>query len=276
MMLSMPEAPCAVEVRAAVQYGAVPGEPVWQGALYLDLLLPTPRRERVPAVVYLHGGGWRNGERSAGLYPWIGPVLAAHGFAVANVTYRLSGRAPFPAQLHDVRAAVRWLRANASTYGIDPGRIGVLGDSAGGHLALLLATTADRPDVEVQAVVARCAPADFATMPLDGEVDYLTPLFGGPRERTAELRRVASPLTHVHAGVPPMLLVHGTLDETVPVDQSQRFAGALRANGVDVTTHLVEGGFHNLREDMDLPWGNEPWTELGWQALEFFRRTLSG
>ncbi len=285
MMLTMPEAPCAVEVRAAVQYGAVPGEPVWQGALYLDLLLPTPRPERVPAVVYLHGGGWRNGERSAGLYPWIGPVLAAHGFAVANVSYRLSGRAPFPAQLHDVKAAVRWLRANATTYGIDPDRIGVLGDSAGGHLALLLAITGGELEGDcgsaggssaVQAAIARCAPTDFATMPMDGEVDYLTPLFGGPRETTAELRRVASPLTHVHAGVPPMLLVHGTLDETVPVDQSQRFADALRANGVDVTTHLIEGAFHNLRDDVDLPWGNEPWTELGWQALEFFRRTLSG
>ncbi|MBM7786745.1 alpha/beta hydrolase [Tenggerimyces flavus] len=248
----------------------MPGLPVWEGTLYLDLLLPRPANQ-APAVVYLHGGGWRNGERSAGLHPWVGPLLAAHGFVVANVTYRLSGRAPFPAQLDDVRAAVRWLRANASTYGIDPDRIGAMGDSAGGQLALLLASTA-----EVQAVVARCAPTDFAAMPLDGEDEYLTPLFGGPRDATAELRRQASPLTHVHAGVPPTLLVHGELDETVPVEQVQRFADALRAHEVDVTFHLIEGVFHNLRDDVDLAWGNEPWEGLGVQALEFFRRTLSG
>lgn len=223
-------------------------------------------------VVYLHGGGWRNGERSAGLYPWVGPVLAAHGFVVANVTYRLSGQAPFPAQLDDVKAALRWLRTNAATYGMDQERIGVMGDSAGGQLALLLATTGQG----VQAVVARCAPTDFAALPLEADEEYLDPLFDGPRETTAELRRQASPLTHVHSGVPPTLLVHGELDETVPVEQVQRFADALRDQGVDVTFHLIEGVFHNLRDDVDLPWGNEPWTELGQQALAFFRRTLSG
>jgi acetyl esterase/lipase len=256
--------------------------------LYLDLLLPTPRpADKVPAVVYLHGGGWRAGERAVGLYPWCGPLLAAYGFVVANVTYRLSDRAPFPAQLHDVKAAVRWLRANAATYGIDPDRIGVMGDSAGGQLASLLATTAERDDLEgdcgsagwssaVQAVVARCAPTDFAALPLGHEPEFLTPLFGGPREETAKLRELASPLTHVHTGVPPMLLVHGSLDETVPVEQVHRFADALRAQGVDVTFHLIEGVFHNLREDEDLPWSNEPWERLGGQALEFFRRALSG
>jgi acetyl esterase/lipase len=204
---------------------------------------------------------------------------------VASVTYRLSGRAPFPAQLHDVKAAVRWLRATAATYGIDPDRIGALGDSAGGQLAALLATTSERADLEgdsgsagwssaVQAAIVRCAPTDFAAMPSDGETEFLTPLFGGPRQDTAELRRLASPLTHVHEGVPPMLLVHGSLDETVPVEQVRRFAEALRAVGANVASHILEGRYHNLRDDVDLPWGSEPWTELGWQALEFFRRTL--
>src|SRR5215475_8183354 len=118
MLLSMPEAPCSVEVRASLQYGAVPDLPPWQGALHLDLLLPMPRPSTpVPAVIYLHPGGWRTGDRTYGMLPWIGPLLAVNGFVVANASYRLSDLAPFPAQLFDVKAAVRWLRANATTYG---------------------------------------------------------------------------------------------------------------------------------------------------------------
>ncbi|HZC51929.1 MAG TPA: alpha/beta hydrolase, partial [Mycobacterium sp.] len=119
----MPEAPYSVDVRASLQYGAVPGLPSWEGALHLDLLLPTPRPPgQVPAIVYLHGGGWRAGDRSYGMYPWISPLLAAHGFVAANVAYRLTDRAPFPAQLYDVKAAVRWLRTNARDFGIDTTR----------------------------------------------------------------------------------------------------------------------------------------------------------
>lgn len=285
MLITVPEASYTVDVRASLQYGAVPGLPVWEGALYLDLLLPTPRpAQLLPAVVYLHGGGWRAGERSAGLYPWIGPVLAASGFVVANVTYRLTGQAPFPAQLYDVKAAVRWLRAHAAGHGIDPDRIGAWGDSAGGHLAALLGTTAGRHDLEgdcgssdwsseVQAVVMRCAPTDFPTMPVQ-QAEVLDALFGGPPSETAELRRLASPAAHVHAGVPPFLVVHGTHDETVPFGQAETMVAALRKHEADVTFHVVENGHHNMLPDEDQPWGNEPWTKLGWQALEFFRQTL--
>ncbi|WP_157180813.1 alpha/beta hydrolase [Actinopolymorpha alba] len=281
----MPETPYAVDVRAALQYGAVPGLPAWQAALYLDLLLPTPRPPSpAPAVIYLHGGGWRAGERSAGLYPWLGPLLAAHGFVVANVTYRLSDRATFPAQLHDVKAAVRWLRANAAAYGVDPDRVGAWGDSAGGHLAALLGTTANRADLEgdcgspgwssaVQAAIMRCAPSDFLPMPED-QAEVLDALFGGPRAETPELRRLASPAGYARAGVPPFLIVHGTNDETVPFAQAETMVRALRAYDGDVTFHVVEGGHHNLLPDVDAPWGNEPWTELGAQALAFFQRTL--
>lgn len=285
MLLAMPESPCAIDVRTPVQYGAVPGLPHWEAALYLDLLLPTPRPAApAPAVVYLHGGGWRFGERSAGLYPWHGPVLAANGFVVACASYRLSGRATFPAQLHDAKAAVRWLRANAGAYGVDPGRIGAWGDSAGGQLAALLGLTAGRADLEgdcgspgtssaVQAVLARCAPSDFTT--LTGQEEFLAPLFGGPPERTADLRRLASPLAHAGADAPPHLLVHGTRDETVPFAQAEALAAALRAHGVDVGLRVFEGAHHNLLADEDPPWGTEPWDELGYDALEFFRRTLA-
>jgi acetyl esterase/lipase len=285
MLLTMPDAPYAVDVQASIRYGVVPDLPAWQGTLYLDLLLPTPRPATpVPAVLYLHGGGWRAGERTAGLYPWLGPVLAANGFVVANVTYRLSGQAAFPAQLHDVKAAVRWLRANAVRYGIDPDRLGAWGDSAGGQLAALLGTTAGRDDLEgdcgppgsssaIQSVITRCAPSDFLTMP-DHQAEALDALFGGPPSSTADLRRLASPVCHVHEGASPFLIVHGERDETVPFHQAETMVLALRKHKVDVTFHVVEDGHHNLLADEDLPWGNEPWSDLGTEALSFFRRTL--
>ncbi|SFH55847.1 Acetyl esterase/lipase [Actinopolymorpha cephalotaxi] len=265
----------------------VPGLPVWQGALHLDLLMPTPRPStRAPTVVYLHGGGWRDGYRSHGLYPWHSPLLAVHGFVVANVSYRLSGQAPFPAQIHDVKVAVRWLRANASDYGIDPDRVGIWGDSAGGQLAALAATTAEREDLEgncgspgwpsaVQAAVVRCAPSDFLTLPQeDWQDEVLDPFFGGPLAKTADLRRLASPAAQVRKGVPPFLVVHGTDDETVPFDQAESLVRALRAQEGEVEFHAMEGVHHNLHADVDLPWGSEPWAELGMQALDFFDRTL--
>ncbi|GAA4978035.1 alpha/beta hydrolase [Actinopolymorpha pittospori] len=285
MHIAIPEAPYGIEVLSPVQYGQVPGQPVWEGGLYLDLMLPTPRPpELAPAVLYFHAGGWRTGDRSYGMYPWHGPVLAAHGFIVGSVSYRMSSKAAFPAQLHDAKAAVRWLRANSSSYGIDPDRIGTWGDSAGGQLAALLGTTADRADLEgdcgspgwssaVQAVIMRCAPSDFLTLPQD-QAEVLDTLFGGPRSDTTDLRQLASPAAHVHAGTAPFLIVHGTRDETVPFAQAQTMADTLSSHDVDVTLHVMEDVFHNLQTNIDLPWGSEPWTELGWLALDYFLRTL--
>lgn len=289
MQFSMPDAPYGVEVVSPVLYGQVPGQPVWEGGLYLDLFLPTPQQSPGrPAVLYLHGGGWRSGDRSYGMYPWHAPILAANGFVVASASYRFTDVSPFPAQLHDVKAAVRWLRSSASSCGIDPDRIGAWGDSAGGHLASLLATTADRADLEgdcgspgwssrVQSVVARCAPTDFRTfLPDDpGAASVLDSLFGGPPATTAQLRELASPMLHVSQESAPALIVHGTLDETVPVGQARTMAEELRAHGVDVTLHEIEGVFHNLKSDIDPPWGSEPWTDLSYLTLEHFRRTLT-
>ncbi|MFC7618997.1 alpha/beta hydrolase fold domain-containing protein [Microlunatus sp. GCM10028923] len=285
MQLRIDNAPYGVEVRTPLLYGRVPGQPVWQGGLWLDLLLPVPAPlEPAPAVVYLHHGGWRQGDRSYGGYPWNGPILAAHGFVVASVSYRFTSVAPFPAQLHDVKAAVRWLRANADHYGIDHDRIGALGDSAGGHLAALLGTTGDRPDLEgdcgspgrssrVQAVVARCAPYDFRTFsPRDPGISaVLDALFGGSASERAALRELASPRAHVTPESAPFLIIHGTLDETVPVEQARAMAGTLRDGGVPVTLHELEGVFHNLRPETDVPWGTEPWTELAALSLACFR-----
>lgn len=285
MMITIPDAPYGVEVLSPILYGQVPGEPVWEGGLYLDLMLPRPQPAGpAPAVIYLHGGGWRTGDRSYGVYPWHGPVLVAHGFVVASISYRFSSKARFPAQLYDAKAAVRWARANASTYGIDPDRIGAWGDSAGGQLAGLLAVTGDNSELEgdcgsagwssaIQSVVTRCAPTDFRTMP-QAQAEFLDPLFGGPPSSTADLREQASPAAYVHSGAAPFLIVHGTNDETVPFEQATTMTDSLRDHGVDVTLHAVEGVYHNLLTDIDPPWGSDPWTDLGWLALDHFNRTL--
>ncbi|MBO0881173.1 MAG: alpha/beta hydrolase, partial [Mycobacterium sp.] len=114
--------------------------------LSLDLVLPQDKSAH-PAAVWLFGGGWSDGSRTNGVSYWCS-LLAAHGIACAAVDYRLSGDAPFPAQIHDVKAAIRWLRANAEAYQIDPDRIGIWGHSAGGHLAALAALTGDLPELE--------------------------------------------------------------------------------------------------------------------------------
>lgn len=194
----------------------------------------------------------------------------------------MSWQAPFPAQLHDIKAAIRWLRANAEHYPVDPDRIGIIGDSAGGHLAALTALTADRPELDgdsgspghssaVQAAVAISAPTDLLRladldmhrvppMPpvrlardLHGAGDALTQLFGGPLAERRELLRLASPLTHVGPPAPPFLIVHGTRDETVPFDQGERLHHALITAGSNSTFVPIEGGFHNLRDNPDLP-----------------------
>lgn len=289
MLMSIPGAPVPFRLIQSVRYGKVPGGPEWKDRLFLDLLLPDTGADRLrPAVLYLHGGGWAEGERSAGLYPWLCPLLAAHGFVAASVGYRLSRFAPFPAQLYDVKAAVRFLRARSGTYGIDPDRIGVWGDSSGGHVAALLGTTGGRPDLggdcgspgpstRVQAVLARCAPTDFSTYRVaddDWRAPVFARLFGGPLPEREELAVLASPVAHVGPGMPPFRLVHGTHDETVPYEQATRLAAALRAHGNHVEVRTFDGAHHNLLPDVDAPWGNHPWTELGEDAVDFFTRFL--
>lgn len=122
-----------------VRYKRLPNRPEWESDLHLDLLLPRLRRGQLaPAIVYFHGGAWEKGGREQAMYPWLNPLLAARGFVTASVTYRLTDTASYPAQLEDAPDAVAWLRSAHHDYAIDPDRIGVWGDSAGAHLALLL------------------------------------------------------------------------------------------------------------------------------------------
>jgi acetyl esterase/lipase len=243
-------------VRRDVVYSTVDGED-----LRLDLYLPDTRP--APLCLWLHGGGWMRGSRADRAEARLVP-LAAAGVAVAAVQYRLSGQAPFPAQLDDARAAVRWLRAHAGDLGLDAGRIGAWGASAGGHLASLLGLTRDgdddqRGDSSVQAVVAWFPPSDLLLRDSDVPEGPLPPFVTGPLpEPSFEARllglqdvrddrdaaRAASPVEHVRAGAPPFLLVHGDRDGLIPSEHSRRLHRALRAEGVDSTLWLVHGANH--------------------------------
>lgn len=251
------------QVRRAAVYSAPPGF----RPLELDLYAPG---EGAPLIVFLHGGGWRVGTRSVFTPPWRGwrpdPFhrLVAAGFAVASVDYRLSGEAVFPAQLHDVTAAVRWLHARADELGVDARRLVVWGESAGGHLAALLGLTAGRPDLAElvggdpvpapAGVVDWYGPANLSTMVAQARPDAVARsdvpdsreslLLGAPLVDSPDLARRASPVTYVHPDAPPFHLAHGTDDRFVPTGQSRELAAALEAAGVPVELHLVPGADH--------------------------------
>jgi acetyl esterase/lipase len=204
-------------------------------------------------IVYVHGGGWRRGSRRDPL-PLLGADfydrLAAAGFAVAAIDYRLSGEARFPAPLDDVRTAVGWVRDNAAAYGLDAGRVFLWGDSSGGHLALLAALTGTK----VAGVVAWFPVTDLAGLPSDvaeaGGVPDAGPdsreaqLLGATPRSVPSLAGQASPVTPAGPAAPPVLLMHGAADDMVPAAQSIRLAEALSAAGAAVELELVPGATH--------------------------------
>ena len=236
----------------------------------LDLFLPERTGTAVPLVVYVHGGAFLAGDKAdpgAQL-----DALHARGHAVASVNYRLSGEALFPAGVQDVKAAVHWLRAAAPRFGIDPGRIGAWGESAGGYLVAMLGVTGDRRTVfddaelglpatssAVQAVVDWYGPTDFLAMDThamasrcpqpQGHDDPGSPesrWLGAPIQSVPALARTANPVTHVAgaAALPPFLVVHGDSDCLVPHGQSEVLVEALRARAADVTFTLLDGVGH--------------------------------
>ena len=154
--------PMTCVFEGALVYGVVDGR-----ELLLDVLSPqaSPPGPK-PLVVYVHGGGWHEGDRSAAMHPWLNPLLVSHGFVTASVTYRLSGEARWPAPLDDVRSALRWLREHAQDLGVDPQRMGLWGHSAGAHLAALAALTTPASET-VQAVAVSACPSDLRAERLD-------------------------------------------------------------------------------------------------------------
>ena len=219
----------------------------------LDLYLPEKVEGQLPLVVWIHGGAWWAGNKQG--CPAV--YLTTKGYAVASINYRLSQHAVFPAQIEDCKAAIRWLRANAVKYHIDPDHIGVWGSSAGGHLVAMLGTTGNVKELEgtggnldqssrVQCVVDWFGPTDMTTMgkQADKPGTPVAKLIGGPVQENQEKARKASPMTYVGKDSAPFLIMHGDKDNTVPLQQSEVLAEALKKAGVDVKLQIIEGNGH--------------------------------
>lgn len=220
-----------------------------------------------PAIVFIHGGGWYQGSRQA--YRAQIVEAARRGYVAATISYRLmqfdeakkettTASPNFPAQIHDAKAAIRWLRANADKYGVDPNRIGVTGGSAGGHLSLLIGLTDADDDLEgdggnpeqssrVQAVVNDFGPTDMAACYETSSVAWLFRLFmGGTPDEAAETYKAASPVTYVSADDPPVLTLHGDQDALVPVAQATILNEKMKAAGASHTLMIFEGQGHGF------------------------------
>jgi acetyl esterase/lipase len=251
-----------------------------QRALLLDLYVPEQPTGPLPVIIWVHGGGWCSGGKD---YP-PAERFTARGYAVASLSYRYSTEALFPAQIEDCKAAVRWLRAHAAQYRLDPARFGVWGASAGGHLVALLGTSGDAPELEgtvggnleqssrVQAVCDFCGPTDFLQeIGQPGDLDRATldcpeaGLLGGLLTERPEAVRRANPLTYLAPDNPPFLIVHGDQDMIVPLHQSQILCEALTAAGVPATLHVVAGGGHGFGSP-----------EIDAEVDDFFDRWLKG
>jgi acetyl esterase/lipase len=230
----------------------------------LDLYVPPKAKsQRVPVVVWIHGGGWASGNKKGHTCLRLLP----RGFAVASIEYRFSNEAIWPAQIYDCKAVIRWLRAHASQYHLDPKRIGIWGVSAGGQLALMLGTTGGIKSLEgdegnkkyssdVQLVVDWFGPTDFTHIadqmpkadplhqsPIDA-LDLISKLLGGPMSTHKDQAKQASPITYLTKNCAPTLIVHGDADHLVPIEQSYEYCQEAKRQGADVTLHVVVNGGH--------------------------------
>ena len=226
----------------------------------LDVYLPKQAvdSDPLPVIAYIHGGGWKMGSKISARTQLL-PFIETGRFAAVSIGYRLSWQAPWPAQIYDIKAGIRWIRAHALDYGLDPDRICAFGPSAGGHLAAMMGTTNGVNPVEgdlgehrvessdVQCVVDFFGPTELVgTDPLDplGNPSIVTQLLGGPAQEYPERATSASPLRHVDVSDVPFFIVHGTEDPLVAYSDSVKLAAALRAVGVPVVFQTVTGGGH--------------------------------
>ena len=247
-----PKANAAAKVIKDIEFAKVQDQ-----SLKLDLYLPSKPKGSA-LVVWIHGGGWRKGNKGKCFITW----LPEHGYAVASISYRFSSTAKFPAQLHDCKGAVRWLRANAKKYGYDPDKFYVAGASAGGHLTALMATTSGHEKLEgtvggnlkqsstVQGAIDYYGPTDFVlrsrTQPsrANEKGSVVHDLLGGGAHEEIEAAKLASACYHVSKDDAPLLVLHGNSDKTVLIDQSKAIAAAYRKMGLPVEFHVIDGAGH--------------------------------
>src|SRR5262245_10099068 len=239
-------------------------------ALTLDLYCPREASGPSPVILWIHAAGWSHGRKQQQI-PIIS--LVGDGYAVTSIELRPSGEAPFPAQIEDCKAAVRWLRANAAKYNLDADRIGAAGHSGGGHLAALLGTSGGVQELEgngdnmsyssrVQAVCDVSGPSDLLRLYPDASdastgtrpqaVSEIDALLGGPAEQNKTKAMAASPITYVSKDDPPFLIIHGQRDSSVPASQGELLAAALKAAGVETTLEIISQG-HTVRRERILP-----------------------
>jgi acetyl esterase/lipase len=235
-----------------VAYATVDGK-----ILALDLHLPDAKSP--PLVIYVHGGAWQDGNKSQ--YP---AFLVEQGFAVASLDFRSSREAPFPADVHDIKAGIRFLRAKAQDYGYRTERIAIVGASSGGHLAALVGVTNGDADLEgtegehrdqssgVQAIVSFFGASNLTTIlaqstpsGLQMRAPALEKLFGGTPEQNPRLARLASPVFHVDRRDPPLFLLHGDQDAQMPINQMHELDGAYAAAGLKAQTLVLHGVGHD-------------------------------
>ena len=237
----------------------------------LDLYLPDAG-EKLPLLIWVHGGAFRMGSKEGKDFDPVPLEYVEQGYAVASLNYRLSQHAIFPAQIEDCKAAVRWLRAHAAQFRLDPNRFGAWGPSAGGHLVAMLGTAGhvaafevgEHLDVSsrVQCVVDYFGPTDFLQMDTqrlpDGQLhdpadSPESELVGGPIQENKEKTARVNPISYVSADAPPFLIVHGDQDPLVPYGQSVLLVEALQRVGADVIFYTVKGAGHGGFTDPEVP-----------------------
>ncbi|HEX6271080.1 MAG TPA: alpha/beta hydrolase [Anaerolineales bacterium] len=249
-------------------------------ALKLDLYFPQSMSAPAPVVVYVHGGGWTQGSRNGQVEMLYASALPEAGFILASVDYRLAPQHKFPAMIEDVKCAIRFLRARAAEYNIDPERIGAMGASAGGHLVSLLGVSDGSAGFDmgeyldqssrVQAVVDLFGPADL-TAGYSSAYQGMAQNVFGTTDPAHPVFMAASPVTYITPDDPPFLILHGDRDQTVPLAQSQELYDKLIAGGVDAQLVIVRGGSHGLTDPDAVPCLEE----LINLTLQFLKENLS-
>jgi len=226
-------------------YGEAGGE-----VLKLDACVPEGAGP-FPVAILVHGGGWSGGDKATDITPWF-KALTEGRYLWFSINYRLAPKHRWPACSDDVALALRWIKAHAASYGGDPSRVALLGYSAGGHLAFYNAATGG-DDLKVQALVGYAPVTDFVhELPNRGGLSTsLQALLDKPKELTPEsalLLRDLSPISHVHPGMPPVLILHGTADKTVPLGESYNLKKRLARMGVSCEILEIPGAGHRLTE----------------------------
>lgn len=245
--------------------------------LKLDLAMPATGDGPFPAIVCIHGGGWQAGNRQSNSA--LMTVLAQHGYVAVTISYRFAPQHKYPAQIHDAKAAVRWLRANAKTYKIDPEHIGAIGFSAGGHLSSLLGTTDKNDGLEgdggnpeqssrVQAVVNFFGPTDFTKKDWDQATEdkFFIPALGEKFVNKPELYKRFSPASFATKDDAPTLFQHGDQDKLVAVRHSRDMAEQLKGLGIDSRAEIIAGAGHG--------WGGADMIKSIQQSVGFFDKHL--